>query len=198
MRTFDQRRVERDHVEQGTETKPLFENLPADSERRNADCRIEKKFHRIVSRFAMDVDRSGKIGRAAIVKPVVISEPGMRIRDGDKVARSRMRDSVANLFDPWSLLQQRAYLREACAVVQVDMSDLMICDGECCAGARIQELEAQVFTDSGQTILTENTIRMDRGIDRRDCIFGKHNHPRAFGLEVFDQFAADLIDHTEV
>ena len=52
---------------------------PADRELGRADRGIEEQLDRVVAGLAMDLDQAREVRRAAIVEPVVIGEPGVRL-----------------------------------------------------------------------------------------------------------------------
>ncbi len=58
-----------------------------DPERGKAQRRIDEQFGRVVSGLAVNVHRARVVGRARVVQPVVVREPGVRLRDRDQFAR---------------------------------------------------------------------------------------------------------------
>ena len=89
VRALHQRGVERDHVHQGAKAEGALREPRADRELRTTDRRIEEQLDRIVAGLAMDLDRAGEVRRAGVVEPVVVGEPGVRLRERDELARAR-------------------------------------------------------------------------------------------------------------
>ena len=119
MRSLHQAGIERNDIhERAKPERPLGE-APAEREFRNADRRIEKQFHRIVARLAVDLDQPREVRRAAVVEPVVIGEPGIRARQRDELAGARMVEAerallgtVEHAFDARQGAHDRAHLAD--------------------------------------------------------------------------------------
>ena len=63
-----------------------MEQPPGDLRFEQPRCRIKKQFDWVIARLAMNIDRSGVIGRLSIIKPERISKPRIRLRQQDQLA----------------------------------------------------------------------------------------------------------------
>ena len=90
MRALDQRRVKRDDIHQRAGAKRALGEAPADAEPGEADRGIEKEFHRVIARLAVNIDGPRVVRRLGAVVPVVISEPAIRARERNKFSRARV------------------------------------------------------------------------------------------------------------
>ena len=59
--------------------------------------RVEEELGRVVAGLAVDVDAAGELGRAIVVEPVVVGEPGAGLGDDDELARALVVEAVAGL-----------------------------------------------------------------------------------------------------
>src|SRR5262249_25185549 len=117
--------------------KCSLEQAPTNGRFGKADGRIKKKFDRVISRLAMDLHQPREIWRAIIVEPIVVGKPRVTVRDRDQLARTRMvqrasplLSSVENPLYTGQAGHDPSYLRNQAAFLHVNMSNLMICDGE--------------------------------------------------------------------
>src|SRR6478672_7508821 len=76
VRTFHQRGIERDDVEQRPHAQMLERELAGNLQLWKPNRRIKKEFHRVIARLAMNVDATGEVGSELVVHPVVVGEPG--------------------------------------------------------------------------------------------------------------------------
>src|SRR5262249_50232047 len=76
----------------------------------------------------------------------------------------------------------------------VDMGNLMISEGE---GRRLRNVEhfTPVFiTYPQQPGLAQSSVQVNWGRDRRNAVFGQHDHPRAIPLGIGDDVARNGVD----
>src|SRR5688572_30994663 len=78
------------------------------------------------------------------------------------------------------------------------MSDLMVRDGEDFARAGIQQLSPEFLACNYPSFLTQHAIKMNRGVHRRNAIFGQQNNLNTALAEELDQVADHQIDVAQV
>src|SRR5688500_14675018 len=117
----------------------------------------------------MDFDKTREIGSAAIVQPVVVGEPGIRSRQGHKLARARMIETkgmllaaIEHAFDARQRSDQLLGFDDKIRLGDVNVRDLMVGDGK---GARLSDIEnfsAILDTDAEKAGLAQRAIDVDR------------------------------------
>ena len=129
---------------------------PSDRKVRKPNGGINKQFGRIISRLAMDLDEAREIRRVAVVKPVIIGEPGVAARQRDELARPRMieakcalRGAIENALDAGKRFHDPPHLHDQFGIRNVDMSDLMIAHREGIGLVGVEQL-AVAFTAHSQ------------------------------------------------
>ena len=103
---------------------------------------VEEEFDGVVAWLAVDVDGTGVVWGETVVEPVVVGEPGVWLGDGDEVACSRVVEGeflfvggVEDLGDSAGFFQYGAHFVGVDGVVDVDVGDLVVCDGDGGAGS---------------------------------------------------------------
>ncbi len=99
----------------------------------------------------MNVDGTGEIGCPVVIEPPVIAEPAIRGRQHDEFTRARMVEAErpfaflpmhgGNAVEPF---EELLHLCSVGSVLEIDMRDLVVCDGECLGCSRIQQLAAHL------------------------------------------------------
>ena len=146
----------------------FFASFPADLERRKADGGIDQQLRRVISRLAVDVDGPREVGRAIVIEPVVVGEPGAWFGDDNEIAAAIVRDSIRNLLRPVEhpldsrrLLEECAHGRRLRRVIDVDVRNLMVGHRKRGAGAGVEELAAELLSNGQQAVLAKDTIEVD-------------------------------------
>ena len=85
VRALHERGVERDHVHQRAEPERAAGEAPADGELGRPDRRIEEQLDRVVSGLAMDLHHAREVRGAPVVEPIIVGEPGLRLRQGHEL-----------------------------------------------------------------------------------------------------------------
>lgn len=171
MRTFHEGCVKRNDVHEHAETEPALKQTPEDSPFHQRDFGVQEQFHRVVAGLAMDVHATGEIGRDRVVQPVIVGEPGAFGGDGDQVARARMVQAeflfflrAQDGFDAGLAGEEVARGGFERRVVEIDVGDLVVRDGEDLAGADGKVLDCRdylhfVSKNNGVTMVYEKEVQ---------------------------------------
>ena len=144
-------------------------------------------------------------GRAAVVIPVVISEPRICRRDGNQVSRAWMVYAGLDFFFGAEncyavFLQKVSNLAGGRFVLEINVCDLMISHGKNLTGAGIQKFPPQLFPDSDVkfAMLPKQPVEMNRAADVRDAVFGKQNDFHAALVKKINLVTDDGVNGAEV
>ena len=160
---------------------------------------VNKKFHRIVARFAMDIYCTCKVRRARVVHPVVISEPRIFIRNRNEIASAAMaRVIVEHRLHASRVFQKRFDFAVERVVIDVNMRHLMICYGKDLARTGIEQLVSQFFLDRQPALFAEESVEMDGFVHLRDSVFRKQHHVNAALCIKIQQSADDGVNGLQV
>lgn len=212
VRATDERSVKRDDVEEGTETE-FAQREPA-SEAEFGGVWVEEEFDGVVSGLSVDIDGAGEIGCEGVVEPVVICEPRTGASDEEQVASTGVIQAAGvevawgeNVLDAGDGSANCGGVLDACVVADVDVSDLMISNGEGTGGvwgavaakgcAGIEEFEALFGADSQEACTAEFAVDVDWGIDWFDPVFAEDDGLDAAALVEVEQTCDLIVDGTD-
>ncbi len=138
-----------------------------------------EQFTRVVSRFAMDIDGTRKIRCVAIVVPIVVCEPGVGIRQHDEFAAAGMVQlQFAGRNDGSHTGHVSQQFRDGVDVLwiaNVDMCDLMVCDGNGFAFRDQECFTERPHAGAKEAVLPEHTVEMDGAVDSREAVLADHD-----------------------
>src|SRR5262245_25139961 len=177
VRTFDQRRVQRDDIHQGGEAERALGEPPSDRKLREANGGIEKQLDGIVSGLPMDFDEAREVGRVAVIEPIVIGEPGVMACQCDEFAGAWMIEAECNLFstvkdavDAGKCRHDATDLLDQARVRHIDVRDLMIAHRERVRLTRVEQFAAALAAHAQQPGLAQRAVDMYRGRNGRDPV----------------------------
>src|SRR5207247_3280795 len=152
---------------QDAEAEFLLEQAPEDFQFHRRNFRVEEQFHRIVAGFAVDIDATGKVRRFAVFQPEVVSEPCVLVSDGNEITGARVVDARLDLPSrthdaghAGRVFKQGDRFGFNRAVIQVDMRDLVVGDGENFAGTAIEHFQAEFVFDYDPTLLAKVPVEI--------------------------------------
>ncbi len=202
---FDEGGVEGDDVEQGAEAELLLQEKLGDLGGWKFEFGIDEEFYGVVTGFAVDVDAAGEVGGDGVVEPVVVGEPGVFFGNGDEVAAAFVGDAggflllaVEDLGDAGEGGEGVADLGFDGGIVEVDVGDLVVGDGEGLAGSAVELLEAELVFDADPAALAQGTVDVDGLVYLGDAVFGKQYDLNVSAFEEVDQLADDGVDRLQV
>ena len=202
---LDEGGVERDEVHENALAEFLADELADDLDLGEDDFGIDKEFDGVVALLAMDVDGAGKVGRLVVVEPIVIGEPTAGIRDGDEIAAAGVVEpgfgefgTVENALDAFSLGENGFNVLPQARVIEVDVGDLVIGDGEGATIAKFEDVAPQLFLDLEPAVLAKDAIEVNGAIDLGDAVFGEEDGLDAAFFEEPDEAANDFINGAEI
>ena len=183
---LDQLGVEGDHVKERSEAEFLLHQPSQGAARWPKKLRIEKEFARVVARLAMDVDGPREVGGVAIVEPVRISKPCVRLGQDHQIPRARVVQTdlgaflaLVNLCDPEYALKQVANPRSVGFLADVNVGQLMVADGEGSAVEGIEGFAERSGTDVEKPRLAKLPIDEDGARDVAMPVLADDPNPRA-------------------
>ena len=153
----------------------------------------------------MDVHGAGEIGRAAVMEPIIIGEPGVGLGDGDEITSARVGEAggglsrrIPDFSDAGSFFQKLADGGRKRGIVQINVGDLMVGDGENAAGTGIENFAAELFLDGQPALLAKQAVEMDGGIHVGKAVFGEEDDGDAALAEKINEVADDGVHLAQV
>src|SRR5207302_9886862 len=150
---------------EGAKPKRLLREAPADMELGSETLAGQEELSRVVAGLPVNVHGRREVGRARVVEPIVVGEPGIGRRDRDELARARVVESdrllpllVQDLLDAGERLESRPRPTEILGVAHVAVRDLVIRDGERPRGAGVEQLPAERLLDGQEPRAAEGTV----------------------------------------
>ena len=149
----------------------------------------------------MDVHATSVVRRFAVIEPVVISEPTAEVGNGDQIAAARVVESgeefllfAEDVLHTGRVLQQFADFVSNGGIVDVDVRELVIGDGDCLTAAGVNGFASKFVFDADPALLAEEAVEMHRAVHIGDAVFGEENDfDAAFFVEA-DETADDIIN----
>ena len=124
----------------------------------------------VVAAFAVDIDAAGEVGRFGVVLPVVVGEPAFGVGDGDEVATALVVEAGHVLFhlaedlaDAGGHFEDGADVVEDGGIVDVDVGELVVGDGEGFGAAEVECFEAEFVFDGEPAALAEDAVEVVAG-----------------------------------
>lgn len=153
----------------------------------------------------MDIDAAGEVGGEPVFEPVVIGEPGILTGERDEITGAGMVEAgiafgmgIEDLGDAWGGVEELLDGLEETRVADMDMGDLMICDGEHLGLAGIEEFASEFLLDGEPALLAEETVEVDGSGDGSDAVLAEDDDVDVALLEEREKIADEVIDATEV
>ena len=194
-------RVERDHVHRVPEAELLARQRGAGAQLHARIGGVEEELGRVVAGLAVDLDRAREVGRSLVVEPVVVGEPGVRLGDGDELARPRVVEAgralslvVQDEVDAGQLPEQVAHRRQKLGLADVDVGHLVVGHGERARRPRVEVLHPLLREHLQQALAPEQAVDVDWPCRRRDPVLGEHDDLDLAGTCRVDQVPRDLVD----
>ena len=197
MGAFDESWVDGDDFKETTEGEFLFQEEFGDLEFWELDRGVDEEFAGIVAGLAVDIDGACEVGGFCVVGPVVVGEPGVGFGHDDEVAGAGV-VLRADLVDAGGVLEEGPDFIGDGRVVDVDVGDLVVGDGEGLATAIVEGFAAEFVFDREPAFLAEEAVEMDWAVDRGDPVFGKEEDLDVTGFVVIDQFRDDAVDGSDL
>ncbi len=176
-----------------------------DSQLRPAQARIDEKLRRIVAGFAVDFDGPGEIGGTGIVQPIVIGEPTARVGHDEKISAARVPQTprrlgicVQDLRHARLVFEDGAHLVPDRRVIDVDVRDLMVRDGERPARPGIENLRAEFVAPGDPAPFPEHAVEVHGTVHGGDAVFRQHGDLHALCLKRRDQIGGHFVDGAQV
>ena len=153
----------------------------------------------------MDVHGPGKIRRPRIIQPVIVSEPRVRIRHGNQIARALVINTGGDFFrlaqhgiHASSLAQYIANLILQGHIIKINMRHLMIRHGEHPAGPGIENFPPQLILHRQPAAFPKNPVQVDGIVHIRNAIFREQHHRNAPSRKEINQPAHQRIHFAQV
>ena len=105
---------------------------------------------------------------------------------------------IEHVLDSWRLLEERTDLVKPGRVVDVDMRDLMVGDGERRARAGVEHFEAELFANGDETLLPQHAVDVHGRRHVAQAVLRQDDDLNATSLEEGDEIAAQLVDLPDV
>lgn len=202
---FDEGGIEGDDVHEHALAEGFFGELASDFELGPLDGGIKEELGGVVAAFAVDVHAAGEVGGFAVVLPVVVGEPALGIGDGDEIAAALVVEAEEVLFhlaedlgDAGGGFEGGANGGKNALIVQVDVGDLMVGDGEGFGAAEIEGFAAEFVFDVEPALLAEDAVQVDGLLDVGDAVLGEEDDFDVPRFVEADEIADDVVDLTEV
>src|SRR6185503_8655144 len=113
-------------------------------------------------------------------------------------ARADLCLTIQNGCNAWLFFNNGAHRFLERCVVEIDVRNLVIGDGENAARAAIEHFPAKLLFNCQPALLAENAVKVDGSVHWRDPIFGQHDHPYTGGPKKIDQIAHNAIDGGQI
>ena len=205
MAAFDDACIKSDHVEQRAHAQLPPKKRRGDLQFRRSKGRIEAQLGRVIAGLPVDIDRPGKIGRLRVVKPVVVSEPCVRLCQRDDVAGAIMIEidgpslvCGVHLCDPRRFPESLDDHVLHKPLVHVNVRDLMIGNGKCLRSAGVEQFSASLDAEREKIHLAKDAIDVDRRSNSGDAVFAENDDARVPFGKVCDQSANLEIDFAQI
>src|SRR5437870_13303823 len=105
---------------------------------------------------------------------------------------------VEDGFDTFLLLEKASDLRFPGRIIEVNMGDLMVGNGEDFAGAAIEQFMAQFIFNGEPAFSPEDTVQMDGPVHVGDAVFGQEDDLNGWLAEIFNETSYDVIDGEDI
>src|SRR6266849_9926610 len=205
MRATHKGSIQWDDVHQVTEAQACLQQRPRYLDSWGLELRIEKEFHRIITRLAVNVHRSSIVWCQRIVEPIVVGKPGTWLGNRYQLPRSRMIEMglslafiVQYLCNACGRLQQRTHFVYTCRIIDVDMGHLMIGHSKGNARPGIQQFSAQLLPHGNHSMLPQFPIEVNRPGDRDDTVLGHNHNPGVTRPVVVDEMPTERIEFSQI
>ncbi len=155
---------------------------------------VHEQLDRVVAGFAVDLDELREVGRAVVVEPVVVREPGVRLRHGDEFTGARVVQVLGLLAlvveefgDARKSVQGGAGRVEVLGAADVHVGDLVVGDREGAGGHRVEVLHAVLRVHLEESGAAQGPVDVHGPADRGDAVLGQRDDGAALGAGVVEE-----------